>query len=112
MCAESDKKEVTLQDIKQDIESLSHDMKQDFESLRDDMKEMKQESRETGVVTQLAFAFTLIGIGIGLFFLPYPPATPLGYFLLILGFAVGIIALVIYIKHLTPPKPTKKPRDG
>jgi len=85
MCAENDKKEITLHDIKQDIESL-----------RADMKEMKLESKGTGVVTQLAFAVTLIGIG--LFFMQYSPTTYMQYFFMILGIILGVWAIISYCR--------------
>ena len=82
MCAENNKMEVTLHDIKQDIETLRHDMKQEF--------------RITGVVTNLAFALTLIGIG--LFFMEYSPATYTQYFFMILGIVLGAWSIFSYCR--------------
>ena len=96
MCAENDKKEVTLQDIKQDIDSLR--------------SEMNKDTNSSALTSLFAFPTTMIVFGIGLFFQQHLPGSTDTWFFIVLGIAMFIVALVIYRRRQTPHKKQKTER--
>jgi hypothetical protein len=90
MCTQNDKKEVTLQDIKQDIDSLR--------------KEMNKDTNFSALTSLFAFATTMIIFGIGLFFQQHLPGSTDTWFFILLDIAMFIVALVVYRRRQAPHK--------